>query len=62
MNKKRIIRLKEAGEILSVSHQTVRNWIASGHLPEPIQLGPRARGWLEEDFTQAIAAKKQSQS
>ena len=60
MNKKRVIRLKEAGEILSVSTQTVRNWIASGYLPKPIQLGPRARGWLEEDFTQAIAAKKQS--
>lgn len=58
MNQKRIIRLKDAGERLSVCNQTVRNWIAAGHLPRPLQLGPRVRGWLKEDFERAIATKK----
>lgn len=54
----RIIRYKEAGERLSVTPKTIKNWIKSGNLPAPIKLSPRVVGWLESDFEQAIAAKK----
>ena len=54
----RIIRFKAASERLSVCTKTLQNWVRTGEFPKPIQLGPRARGWLESDFERAIAAKK----
>jgi predicted DNA-binding transcriptional regulator AlpA len=34
---------------------TTYDWIKKGHLPKPIQIGPRRVGWLESVLLQWIA-------
>jgi predicted DNA-binding transcriptional regulator AlpA len=34
--------------LLGVSLSTLNNWVAKGHFPKPIQLGPRAVAWRSD--------------
>ena len=50
----RIIRWKEAAQILSVRERTIYNWVLRGEFPEPLHIGKKGRGWRESVFDEAI--------
>lgn len=39
-----------------VSPPTIRSWIAAGHFPSPVRLGPRTRFWRRADVLAWIEA------
>ena len=39
------IRAAQVARVLSISESTLRQWIADGVVPKPIQLGPKASAW-----------------
>jgi len=60
---KRIFRLAEIVEIISVSKATIYRWIAQGSFPKPIKLGgPRSRsvGWKSTDIDEWIKDRVQA--
>ena len=46
----RVLRLCEVTEMLGVSKSTIYNWIKEGEFPPGLLLGPKTRGWLNQDI------------
>ncbi|MBF0401821.1 MAG: AlpA family phage regulatory protein [Magnetococcales bacterium] len=44
----RVLRRTEVMMLLGIKSSTLGDWVAKGHLPPPIQLGPRNVGWRED--------------
>lgn len=44
----RILRRRDVMTLLGIKPSTLTDWVAKGHLPPPIQLGPRNVGWRED--------------
>ncbi|MBF0400892.1 MAG: AlpA family phage regulatory protein [Magnetococcales bacterium] len=44
----RVLRRTEVMSLLGIKRSTLGDWVAKGHLPPPIQLGPRNVGWRED--------------
>lgn len=55
----RVFRLKASFEFLGISPATGFRWIASGVLPKPLLLGPRARGYQFHTLEQILTSKQQ---
>jgi prophage regulatory protein len=53
----RILRLPAVKERVGLSRSTIYLKIAKGEFPEPISLGDRAVGWLEEDVNNWLDKK-----
>ena len=53
----RILRLKHVEEKTGLKHSFIYQQIAAGRFPRSIKLGPKARGWLESEIDQYIAAR-----
>ena len=47
---KKILRRSEVEARFGVSRSTIYAWMARGDFPRPVQLGPRAVGWLETEI------------
>lgn len=51
---KTILRIKAVVEVTGLSKSTIYQFVADGRFPKPVQLGPRAVGWLNSDVQQWI--------
>jgi prophage regulatory protein len=45
----KILRLPQVCELVGLRRSSVYQRIKTGAFPAPIELGPRARGWLESE-------------
>ena len=50
----RILRFSEVQARTGLSRTTIYMWRAEGRFPQPVVLGPRAKGWLESDLDEWI--------
>ncbi|WP_373557359.1 helix-turn-helix transcriptional regulator [Pseudomonas fragi] len=41
---------KQVCDMLGVAQVTVWRWVRDGHLPKPLQLGPRRIAWRTSDL------------
>jgi prophage regulatory protein len=46
----RILRYPKVEDLTGLKHSAIYERIAKGTFPKPISLGPKARGWLEEEI------------
>lgn len=53
----KILRLPAVKERVGLSRSTIYLKISKGEFPEPISLGDRAVGWLEEDINHWLEQK-----
>ena len=53
--KGRKVNTLQAAEMIGVDPQTVRDWVLSGDLQPPVEVGPRKRVWPETVILQFIA-------
>ena len=53
----RILRLREVCLQIGLGRSAVYAAIQEGRFPRPVQLGPRAVGWIEEEVNAWIAAR-----
>lgn len=44
--------------LLGISETTLRRWMDTDGFPRPVQLGPRAVGWIASDCAQWLASRK----
>ena len=47
---KRLIRLREVQHRVGVGRSTIYRWMADGIFPQPVQLGKRSVGWIEQEI------------
>lgn len=45
----RVIKLKDVINTTGLSRSSIYAYMAKGEFPKPIQLGPRAVAWIEEE-------------
>lgn len=53
----RIVRVAEAARRLGVDRSTLWRWVRTGLMPEPVRLGPAARGWKLETLERWVAER-----
>jgi prophage regulatory protein len=53
----KILRLPAIIEITGLSRSTIYLWMANNEFPQPISLGGRAVGWLENDIDDWIVER-----
>lgn len=62
----KVLRLPAVKTCTGLSRSTIYLRISRGEFPQPISLGPRAVGWLEEDINrwldQRVAASRCSEA
>jgi len=51
------LRRKHVETRTGLSRSTIYQYVKDGAFPKPVQLGPRAVGWLESDVSEWIAAR-----
>ena len=56
----RVLRLPEVLARVSLSKSTLWRLINDGQFPQPIKLGPRATGWIEEEVDEWIASRSRA--
>lgn len=56
-SKNLIYRRNTLLEKLDISKSTLRNWILKENFPAPIQLGPRAVGWVSAQVEGWLATR-----
>ena len=56
----RVLRLPDVVERVRLSKSTIWRLINDGAFPEPIRLGPRATGWLEEEIDAWIKSRSRA--
>ena len=54
----RVIKLPAVVDQTSLSRTTIYRLISQGTFPAPIKIGPNAVGWLQEDVSAYIIARK----
>lgn len=52
-----ILRRAQVQARTGLSRSTIYQYIQDGHFPRPLQLGPRAVGWLESEVSAWIAGR-----
>ena len=52
-----ILRRHQVQQRTGLSRSTLYQYIKEGGFPAPVQLGPRAVGWLESDISDWITAR-----
>ncbi|HEY8099886.1 MAG TPA: AlpA family phage regulatory protein [Burkholderiaceae bacterium] len=57
MHEQTIYRLPQVLERVRVSRSTLYNWIKAGKFKRPLELGPRAIGWLSSDIDDYIQSR-----
>jgi predicted DNA-binding transcriptional regulator AlpA len=55
----RLYRTGRLAELLDVDPSTIWKWVQSGVLPPPIEIGPRIRGWSEDQLAELFAQKRE---
>jgi prophage regulatory protein len=45
----KLLRVEELSEMCGVSPRTIRGWLASGRLPEPVRIGERCVRWRSDE-------------
>lgn len=58
MEKLKVLRVKQAAEMLSVSKAILYDWVRAGKFPKPIKLGQRAAGWTLEQIEQWLKERQ----
>lgn len=53
----RVIKLKDVINTTGLSRSSIYAYMAKGGFPKPIQLGPRAVAWIEEEVQEWLKAK-----
>ena len=56
----KVLRLPDVLERVGLSKSTLWRLINDGEFPEPIKLGPRASGWIEEEVVAWIASRSRA--
>ena len=56
----RVLRLPDVLARVSLSKSTLWRLINDGEFPEPIRLGPRATGWIEDEIDEWIASRSRA--
>ena len=56
----KVLRLPDVLERVALSKSTLWRLINDGDFPEPIKLGPRATGWLEEEVDEWIRSRSRA--
>lgn len=54
----RVIKLPTVIDQTSLSRTTIYRLISQGTFPAPIKIGPNAVGWLQQDVSEYIMARK----
>ncbi len=52
-----VLRLPDVLAKVGIARSTLYSWIDHGLFPPPVQLGPRAVGWLGQDVEEWLAAR-----
>lgn len=55
---KKVVRVKEVANMLSICKATVYNWLKKGKFPQPIKIGDRVVGWPVELIEEWLEEKK----
>ena len=55
----RFVRLPEVLSRVGLCRASIYQYITKGTFPEPVRLGPRARGWRENEIEAWITARTQ---
>lgn len=53
----RVIKLKDVINTTGLSRSSIYAYMAKGEFPKPIQLGPRAVAWVEEEVQEWLTNK-----
>ncbi|MGF6965925.1 prophage regulatory protein [Paraburkholderia sp. WC7.3g] len=53
----RILRRPETQSRVGLARSTIYAMMKAGQFPKPIQLGPRAVGWVESEIDEWLSAK-----
>ncbi len=48
----RFLRMPEVVARTGLAASTIRDRVAAGRFPQPVSLGPRAKGWIEAEITE----------
>jgi prophage regulatory protein len=54
----KLIKLPTVVDQTSLSRTTIYRLISQGTFPAPIKIGPNAVGWLQQDVSEYIMARK----
>lgn len=57
-----VLKLPAVKARTALSRSTLYNMISRGEFPTPVQLGPRAVGWLEAEVEEWIAVRARRRS
>ena len=57
LNAPTILRRHQVQQRTGLSRSTLYQYIKAGTFPAPVQLGPRAVGWLDSDISDWISAR-----
>lgn len=58
----RVYRLKELMGVVGMRRAAIENRMADADFPQPIQLGPRSKGWLVDEVEGWLAARAAARS
>lgn len=58
---KKLYRLNELSDLLSIGKSTIWAWVKEGEFPEPIQISPRMTCWNASDIEGWINTKTQKE-
>ena len=56
-----VLRLPTVIRITGLGRSTIYHWMDRGLFPRPIQLGPRAIGWLAGDIDRWLLSRRQGE-
>ena len=56
-NIKKLIRIQEVSQIVSLGKSTIRLWVALGKFPAPISLSPTIKVWKVQDIEKWIESQ-----
>ena len=58
----KIYSQREAAKLFGVSVTTWRRYVAAGHVPRPVRVGPRRLGWLDDELKAVQDAWRRARS
>ncbi|MEQ6886470.1 AlpA family transcriptional regulator [Salicola sp. Rm-C-2C1-2] len=53
----RIIRLREVMELTGLARSTIYKYVEAGTFPQPVPLGGRSVGWVEQEVEDWVMAR-----